>query len=136
MKLYPMTLIVFSITLATSPLLAQQAPKLREEKPGLAAQATITPDSAQRRALAAVPGGKIRSAEIEEEKGKLVYSYDIKVKGKAGVEEVLIDAKTGDVVSHEHESAKKEAAEKTADAKAARKQHSHAAATKPAAIKP
>jgi len=71
-----------------------------------------------------VPNGKIESGEIEREGGKLIYSFDIKVPKKKGVEEVNIDAMTGMVVKKEHESAKaakaemkKEAAEMKKEAK-------------------
>ena len=92
---------------------AQSAPvPIKEEKPGLLAQATVTPDSARAVALRAVAkGGKIAAAEIEEEGGKLVYSFDIKIPKKKGIDEVLVDAKTGKVVAVEHESAATEAAE-------------------------
>ncbi len=59
----------------------------------------------------------ISSGEIEEEDGKLVFSFDIKVPGKSGTEEVLVDAKTGAIVSVEHESAADEAREAAKDAK-------------------
>ena len=97
---------------------AQSKPTVKEEKPGLLAQATITPDSATATALRAVAkNGKVVGAEIEMEDGLLVYSFDIKVAGRKGVEEVLVNAKTGAVVKVEHESAAAEAAE----AKPARK---------------
>ena len=92
----------------------------------LRAQAKISGDSAKHVALAQVPNGKIRSGELENEKGKLIYSFDIKVAGKSGVEEVDVDANTGAVVAHEHETAKAERAE--AKKEAAQKQG--AAATK------
>ena len=87
---------------------AAQQPPVREEKPGLFAQAKVKPEDARRIALAKVPNGRIKSAEIEMEKDKLVYSFDIKIPKKSGVEEVLVDALTGDVVSVEHESAASE----------------------------
>lgn len=87
---------------------APQANRMKEERPGLLAQATITPDSARSLALARVPGGRIEEAEIEMEDGRLVYSFDMAVSGKRGVEEVLIDAKTGAVISEEHESSRRE----------------------------
>lgn len=96
-------------------------PQVKEAKPGLLRQAAITPDAATRTAMQQVANGQIQEAEIEQEKGKLVYSYDIKVPGKSGIEEVLVDAKTGAVVSHTHESAAAEAAEARKDAAAARK---------------
>lgn len=96
-------------------------PQVKEAKPGLLKQATITPDAATHTAMQRVPKGEIREAEIEQEHGKLVYSYDIKVPGKSGIDEVLVDAKTGAVVSHTHESAAAEAAEARQDARAAQK---------------
>ena len=72
---------------------------------------------ARKTALAAVPGGRVQSHELERENGKLIYSYDIKVAGKPGVEEVNVDAKTGTILTREHEDSKTEAREKKAEAK-------------------
>jgi uncharacterized membrane protein YkoI len=93
----------------------EPAVKVKEEKPGLLAQAKITPDSATRVAQGRVPGGKIRSAEIEMEDGRLIYSFDFKVAGKSGVEEVNVNARTGAIAGVEHETPRSEAAEKAAD---------------------
>lgn len=79
-------------------------PTVKEESPGLQKLATITPAQALPIAMAKVPDGVLESAEIEQEAGKLVYSFDIKVPGKSGVEEVVVDAKTGNVVAVEHET--------------------------------
>ena len=107
---------------AASAATAQPAtPQVKEAKPGLLRKATITPDAATQTAMQQVPKGEIREAEIEQEHGKLVYSYDIKVPGKSGIDEVLVDAKTGAVVSHTHESAAAEAAEARQDARTAQK---------------
>jgi len=76
-----------------------------------AAAATISKDSATVLALAAVPGGTVSQAELETEDNALIYSFDIKVPGKEGVEEIHVDAKTGKVMKHEHESEAHEAAE-------------------------
>ena len=92
-----------------APAAAQQT--LRKE-------AKITEAEARKTALASVPGGKVQSHELEREKGRLIYSYEIKVAGKPGVEEVNVDAKTGEVVTHEHENAKDEAKEKKTESKA------------------
>ena len=59
--------------------------------------------------------GKISSAELERENGKLIYSFDIKQSGQTGVTEVAVDAITGDVVDTHHETPAKEAAEKAAE---------------------
>jgi uncharacterized membrane protein YkoI len=111
-----------SLVMSTAAVSAQQ-PTVKEEKPGLLAQAKIKPEDARRTALAKVPMGRIKSAEIEMEKDKLVYSFDIKVPKKSGVEEVLVDALTGDVVSVEHESAAAEKKEQAQEAKEKKEQH-------------
>lgn len=52
-------------------------------------------------ALKAVPG-KIRKEELETEKGKQIYSFDINTGAKVD-KEVNVDAKTGTVVSLDDE---------------------------------
>jgi uncharacterized membrane protein YkoI len=82
----------------------------------LASQAKISKDSAQTVALAQVAAGStVKSSELEKEKGKLIYSFDITVPGQAGVEELNISAIDGSVVAHEHETAAKEASEAKAE---------------------
>jgi uncharacterized membrane protein YkoI len=85
----------------------------------LRAEAKIDEATARSTALKEVPKGTVQSSELEREKGKLIYSFDIKVPGKSGIEEVNVDAITGAVVAHEHESPKaekKEAAQEAKDA--------------------
>ncbi len=87
--------------------------------PALAKPATASPkiskEAATRAALAVVPGGRVQTAELETEHQRLVWSFDIKVPGKPGIEEVQVSAITGKVVVHEHESPAKETAEKVLD---------------------
>jgi len=98
---------------------AQEAPKkLSKKEIALRATAKVTEDSARAIALKAVPGSKVKEGELEKEKGKLIWSFDLKVAGKKGVEEVQVDAITGKIVSKEHESDAKEAKEATDEAKA------------------
>jgi uncharacterized membrane protein YkoI len=78
----------------------------------LAKEAKVTLEAARATALAKVPKGVIQSEELEKEHGKLVYSFDISVPGKSGVEEVNVSAITGKVVSKHHESAAAEKKEK------------------------
>jgi uncharacterized membrane protein YkoI len=78
--------------------------KLSLEKPEFASMAKVSDDSARAVTVAAVPGGKIVAAELEEEGGVLLYSYDVKVAGRDGVEEVHVDAGTGQVIKVEHEN--------------------------------
>jgi hypothetical protein len=90
---------------------------VKEAEPGLKARAKVRSDSAMKVALAKVPGGKIREAELEREHSMVVYSFDITDPKKSGVEEVLVDATSGKVVSAQHESAAAEAAERAAEVK-------------------
>lgn len=100
---------------------AQQAPaaKVSKEDAALRATAKVSEESARAIALKAVPGSTVKEGELEKENGKLVWSFDLKVAGKKGVEEVQVDAITGKVISHEHESDAKEAKEARDEAKAA-----------------
>ena len=79
-------------------------------------EAKISMEKAREIALKKVPGGKIESAELEREHGKLIYSFDIKT-SKPGVTEVNVDAITGKIVSSKQETPAKEAAEKKQEAK-------------------
>ncbi len=86
----------------------------------LQAQAKITQADAQKTALAKVPNGKIKSSELENEGGKLVWSFDISKPGTKDIAEVLVDAKTGEIVKMENETPNQQANEAAAD-KAAKK---------------
>ncbi len=98
--------------LSGAPLAAQKG----DAKPNpLLKEAKITEAAARETALARVPNGKITEAELEKEDGKLIWSFDIKVAGKSGIEEVQVDALTGTVVAVEHETPKDEAREEAAD---------------------
>jgi len=139
---------LLTLVAAAAPLLAQEQPKpktktatksatakkssARAETQGqLKAEAKITEAEARATALTAVPGGKVSSAEIERENGKLIWSFDVKVPGKSGVEEVNVDAMTGHIVAQVHESP---AVEKKEAAQEANKKN--AAAKKPEVKKP
>ena len=93
----------------------QDTLRVKEEKPGYRAEAKITGDAAMRSALSRVPGGHVESAELEKEKGRLVYSFDIVSPHKAGIEEIQVDARSGEVVSQQHESPAAEAKEHDAE---------------------
>ena len=114
-------LVITAVTLAAQPAKPVAKVKVSEDKPGLLKKANITADSAITIARATIPGGTITGAEIEEEDGTFIYSFDIKVAGKKGVEEIHVDAMTGKVLKREHEDpagekaeAAKEKAEKAA----------------------
>lgn len=75
-------------------------------------EAKITMQQAEKTALDKEPG-KIKSKELEREKGKLIYSFDIAT--KSGVHEVNVNAMNGDVVEDSVESASAEAKEAQQD---------------------
>lgn len=104
---------IFALAVVFGTALGAQA------RPSLASQARVTKDSAQKLALAQVPGGRVKSAELEREHGKLIWSFDIGVAGKTGIDEVQIDAVTGALVSNVHETPAMESAEAAADRRAA-----------------
>ena len=81
----------------------------------LQAEAKISRADAEKTALASVPGGTIKEGELEREKGRVVWSFDISVPGSSDIKEVQVDAITGAVVSVETESAAAEAKEKKKD---------------------
>jgi Peptidase propeptide and YPEB domain len=78
-------------------------------------QAQITQKEATKIALAKVPSGKVKSAEIEKEHGKLIWSFDITTPKSKNVTEVQVDAKTGKIVSIQVETPKDQAKEAAAD---------------------
>jgi hypothetical protein len=80
-------------------------------------QAKITKAKAEQIALAKVPRGIVKSAEIENENGHLVWSFDIARPGTHDITEILIDAKTGKIVSTQTETPQDQAKESAADKK-------------------
>src|SRR3982750_2654065 len=76
-----------------------------ESQATLQKEAKISEETARTTALKEVPNGTVKSSELEREKGKLIYSYDIVVPGKPGVEEVNVNAIDGSIVGRVRESA-------------------------------
>jgi uncharacterized membrane protein YkoI len=90
----------------------------QEESPAaLQKEAKISEAAARATALKEVPTGTVKKYELEREGGKLIYSYDISVPGKTGIEEVAVNAIDGSIVAHEHETPKMEKAETAKEAK-------------------
>lgn len=106
----------FSLTLFAAlgffSILAAQANETQ-----LAKEAKITKARAEQIALAKVPKGKVKSAEIEREKGHLVWSFDIATPSTRDITEVLVDAKTGKIISTQSESPADQAQEAATDRK-------------------
>ncbi|MFN2636104.1 MAG: PepSY domain-containing protein [Gemmatimonadaceae bacterium] len=88
-----------------------------EGQADLQKEAKITEAAARATALKEVPNGTVKAVELEREHGKLIYSYDISVAGKTGIDEVAVNAIDGSVVSHGHETPKMEKKEAAQEAK-------------------
>ena len=106
------SVIVIALGLGLSAPLVAVAKMSQDE---LKAQAKVKETDARATALAKVPGGTVQSAELEEEHGKLIWSFDIKDPASANIAEVQVDAKTGHVVSMKFETPAAEAKERKAD---------------------
>lgn len=88
-----------------------------ETQAALKAQAKITQAEAEKAALAKVPDGKVKAAELEKEHGRLIWSFDISTTKSKNITEVQVDAKTGKIVSTQVETPKDQAKEAAADKK-------------------
>jgi hypothetical protein len=108
-------LVAGSWTLLAGPTPCSIHPKKGASKAELESMAKVSPDDARKAALASLKDSSkatVKESELESEHGCLVYSFDIAVEGKSGVEEIQVDAGTGKVLSTVHEGPKAEAAEK------------------------
>jgi uncharacterized membrane protein YkoI len=88
-----------------------------ETQAALQREAKIPEATARATALREVPNGTIKASELEREHGTLIYSFDISVPGKTGVEEIAVSALDGSVVAREHETPKMEKKEAALAAK-------------------
>ncbi|HEX9128688.1 MAG TPA: PepSY domain-containing protein [Gemmatimonadaceae bacterium] len=104
-------------TTATTTAKKHRKVKKEESQAALQKEAKISQDAAQATALKEVPNGAVKSSELEREHGKLIYSFDITVPGKTGIEEVNINAIDGSVVAKQHETPKSEKKEAVKEAK-------------------
>ena len=83
----------------------------------LEAKAKVSKAAAKKTALSKVPNGKVTDSELEEENGKMVWSFDISTPGSKDITEVQVDAVTGEVVSVAKETPADQAKEKQEKAK-------------------
>lgn len=110
MKIKNIVCSMMAVGLVAGGLTACRTEKGEEAK--LEAAAKVTRADAERMALAKVPNGTLKSGEIEKEKGKLIWSFDISTPGTGDITEVNIDVLTGEVVGIDKETAADEAKEK------------------------
>jgi uncharacterized membrane protein YkoI len=115
--LFGAAMIVAAMPSTSSAQKAKVAAKAEPTQAELRAQAKVSEDSARAKALRQVPGGVIQSSELEREGGMLIYSFDIKVAGKSGIDEVNINAITGKIVAKTHETPKAERKEAKQEAR-------------------
>lgn len=110
--------VAFAGLAAMAPAFAAESSQgqLREE-------AKVTETEATATALAKLPQGNVKSVELEREKGKLVWSFDIAQARAKGVTEIQVDAITGKIVSLKKETVAQERQEATSEAKEAARRH-------------
>ena len=84
-------------------------------------QAKVSKAVAAKTALAKVPGGTIKSSELENEHGALVWSFDISMPKSRDIHEVQVNAVTGKIAHSEIETPKDQAKELEQDKKEAMK---------------
>ena len=84
----------------------------KQDEAKLQAQAKLSRGDAEKIALAKVPDGTIKEGELEKEKGKIIWSFDIATPGTKDITEVNVDALSGEIVAVEHESKASEEKEK------------------------
>jgi hypothetical protein len=117
-RLTLMFLVTVTATASAAPRTCTIHPKKGATREELAAMAKVNQPDAQKAALATLKDpskATVKSAELEAERGCLLYSFDIAVAGTAGVQEIQIDAGNGKILSNKHETPKAEAAEKAKD---------------------
>ena len=85
--------------------------------------AKVSQADAQKAALARIkaPSKQVANGGLEIKQGCFVYSFDIRISGKSGIEEILVYAGTGKILSHTHETPEQEAAEQAKDKASAKK---------------
>jgi hypothetical protein len=99
----------------------QHAAYKREVPRRLLARTKVTEDSARAIAMARMPGAKVQALELENENGHLMWSWEMKLEGKTGVEEVNVNALDGSIIAVEHENPATERQEQRRDSTRARK---------------
>lgn len=108
-------LVYFSVSAAGLPCSIRPAKDTPDS--ALPDLAKVSQADAQKAALARVkaPSIQVANGGLEIEQGCLVYSFNIRISGKSGIEEILVDAGTGKILSQTHETPEQEVAEQAKD---------------------
>ena len=107
--------IAFAAALVAALSLAGHAQAVEPSQASLMSQASIGRSAAEKIALAKVASGTVRDAELEKERGAMVWSFDIATPKSRDIHEILVNAETGAIVYTELESPKAQAKEAEAD---------------------
>ena len=78
----------------------------------LESEAKVTKTEAEKIALTQARNGTIKEGELEKEKGRLIWSFDIATPDSKDITEVQVDAHTGQVVAVDKETPKQQQKEK------------------------
>jgi hypothetical protein len=117
MKIQPIInsflLFVAAFALSAVPSLAANGKKGDTQ----ASRAKISRAQAERTALKEVPNGTVKEGELEKEKGRLIWSFDIATPGTKNITEVQVDAMDGKVVSKATETPAEESRESAKEKK-------------------
>ena len=87
----------------------------KAEQAALQAKAKVSKADAEKTAMAKVPNGTVKEADLEEENGKLLWSFDMTTPGSKDITEVEIDAITGAFVKMDKETPEDQQKEKDED---------------------
>ena len=111
-------LFLFVVIVTSAPALAAEHCSIHPAKgmsdAQLAGLAQLTQVEAENIAVARLTSSETvstTSAELESEHGCLIWSFDLRVPRKSGMQEIQINAGNGKVLSVKHESARHEATE-------------------------
>ncbi|MEO6155255.1 MAG: PepSY domain-containing protein [Thermomonas sp.] len=114
MMLVPLAALVIATGCSAGP-----APDADPGQAALLKEAKVSEAAAAKTALARVPGGTIKSSELENEHGALVWSFDIAIPKSPNIHEIQVNALTGAIANSEIETPKDQAEEIEQDRKEA-----------------
>ena len=78
----------------------------KQEQAELQAEAKVSKEQAQATAQDKVPNSTVTESELEKEKGRLIWSFDLSTPDSKDTTEVNVDAISGELVNVEIESGK------------------------------
>ena len=103
MTIRTLSLAIVLSSAAASLAFAQQPTYKREVSAALLRRAKVSEDSALKIAQARIVGGKVQAVELENENGKLIWSWEFTIAGRPGIYECNVDALDAHIVGVEHE---------------------------------